>query len=269
MSLASESLLATLWSRRDLALQLAKRDVIGRYRGSFFGMAWSLFNPLLMLVVYTLFFTQVFQARWGAQAGGKAVFATALFVGLIVHGIVAESASKSAAVLTSNPNFVKKIVFPLEVLPWVTVLAAIFHGLLSVLILLAGVVVLGDGLHWSIFLWPLMLLPIALLSAGMAWLLSGAAVYFRDVGQIVGVLVTVLLFTSPVFFPVDMLPPTFARIIAINPLTFPIEQSRELLLWGGAMDWIRYGRYTAFVLAFAWISHALFNRAKRGFADVL
>lgn len=269
MSGGGESLLATLWSRRDLAIQLAKRDVIGRYRGSLFGMAWSLFNPLLMLAVYTLFFTQVFQARWGAQAGGKAVFATALFVGLIVHGIVAESASRSAAVLTSNPNFVKKIVFPLEVLPWVTVLAAIFHGLLSVLVLLASVVVFSGGLRWSVCVWPLMLLPIALLCAGMAWLLAAAAVYFRDVSQIVGVLITVLLFTSPVFFPVEGLSPGFARIIALNPLTYLIEQSRELLLWGGAMDWIRYSRYTALVLAFAWIAHALFGRAKRGFADVL
>lgn len=262
-------MLRSMLSRNALSMQLARRDVIGRYRGSILGLAWSFFNPLLMLAVYTAFFTDIFQARWGTQGGGKGVYATALFVGLIVHGVLAESAVKSAGVLTSNPNFVKKIVFPVEVLPWVSVLSALFHGLLSVAVLLIVSLFLNDGIPATALLWPLMLLPISLLCVGIGWVLSAGAVYFRDVGQVVGVLVTVLLFTSPVFFPAEGLPNGFQELIAMNPLTFPIEQSRDLLLWGKGMDWLRYLRYSAISAGFAWCCLALFQRAKRGFADVL
>ena len=269
MTSQSKTSLRTLKAHQSLAYQLARREVVGRYRGSVFGLAWSFFNPLLMLVVYTTFFTQVFQARWGAQGEGKGVFATALFVGLIVHGMLAESASKGAASLVGNPNFVKKIVFPIAVLPWSTVLAAMFHGVLSVLVLLVGALAIGQGIPWTVLLWPLMLVPIALLCAGLGWLLSAGAVYFRDVGQLVAVLVTVLLFTSPVFFPADTLPAGFRTLVAWNPLTFPIEQSRALLLWGGPMDWLHFLRYTACVALFAGAALWLFRRAQRGFADVL
>lgn len=263
------SSLRTIKARQVLAWQLARREVVGRYKGSVFGLAWSFFNPLLMLVVYTTFFTQVFQARWGSQGEGKGTFATALFVGLIVHGIVAEAASKSAASLVANPNFVKKIVFPLEALPWSTVLAALFHGVLSVLVLLTGSLLASHSLPWTFILWPLMLLPIALLCAGLGWLLSASAVYFRDVGQMVGILVTVLLFTSPVFFPLEGLPQPFRTFVGWNPLTFPIEQSRALLLWGAPLDLLHYVRYTACAGIFAAFSLWLFRRAQRGFADVL
>lgn len=256
-------------AHQALSWQLARREVVGRYRGSVFGLAWSFLNPLLMLVIYTTFFTQVFQARWGAHGEGKGVFATALFVGLIVHGIVAEAASKSAASLVGNPNFVKKIVFPIQVLPWSSVLAAIVHGVLSVAVLLIGSLVMSHSLPWTILLWPLMLLPIALLCAGLAWLLSASAVYFRDVGQMVGLLVTVLLFTSPVFFPLEGLGPSFRTMVEWNPLTYPIEQSRALLLWGGPLDGWHYLRYTACAGLFAGTALWLFRRAQQGFADVL
>lgn len=261
--------LRTFKANQSLSWQLARREVVGRYRGSVFGLAWSFFNPLLMLVVYTTFFTQVFQARWGAHGESKGVYATALFIGLIVHGILAEAASKSAASLIGNPNFVKKIVFPIAVLPWSTVLAALFHGALSVIVLLVGSFAISHTLPWTIVMWPLMLLPIALLCAGLAWVLSASAVYFRDVGQIVGVLVTVLLFTSPTFFPVEGLAPPFRTLVEWNPLTYPIEQSRALLLWGGAMDWLHYLRYTSFAALFAAVALWLFRRAQSGFADVL
>lgn len=267
--MARSSMITTIRSHGGLAFELAKRDVFTRYRGSVLGLAWSFFNPLLMLVVYTLFFTEVFQARWGQQAIGKGTFASALFVGLIVHGVLAESATKSVASIIGNPNFVKKILFPVEVLPWVTVLAATFHALLSVLVLLAVVIVVNGAIPVTALLWPLMLPPIMLLCAGFGWLLAAGAVYFRDVSQVVGVLVTVLLFTSPVFFPVEGLPAGFARIIALNPLSYPIEQSRDLLLWGTGMDWAHYARYTLITTTFAWVSHALFMRVKPGFADVL
>lgn len=266
--MARNSMITTIWSHGGLAFELAKRDVFTRYRGSVLGLAWSFFNPLLMLVVYTLFFTEVFQARWGQQDIGKGAFASALFVGLIVYGILAESATKSVGSIVGNPNFVKKILFPVEVLPWVTVLAATFHALLSVLVLLV-VVVMNGTVNATVLLWPLMLMPIMMLCVGVGWLLAAGAVYFRDVSQVVGVLVTVLLFTSPVFFPAEGLPAGFARIISFNPLSYPIEQSRDLLLWGLGMDWGHYVRYTALAAAFAWVSHALFMRVKPGFADVL
>ena len=263
-------MLKSLWAHRGLSKELAKREVLGRYRGSTLGLAWSFLTPLVLLVVYTLFFTEVFQARWGSRVdGGKLDFASAAFVGLIVHGFFSESAVRGAGVLLSNPNFVKKIVFPLDVLPWVSVLASLFHALVSVAVLLVVLLVLGTGFSATAWLWPLMLLPMLLAATGTAWLLSSLAVYFRDVGQVVGFLATVFLFTSPVFFAIDTLPDTFRTIVAFNPLTYLMEQSRELLLWGGGMDWSRYARYTLIALAFAWLCHAFFQRSKRGFADVI
>lgn len=263
-------MLKSLWSYRGLSRELAKREVLGRYRGSMLGLAWSFLTPLLLLVVYTLFFTEVFQARWGARGdGGKLAFASAAFAGLIVHGFFAESAVRGAGVLVANPNFVKKIVFPLDVLPWVSVLASLFHALVSVLVLLVVRLALGEGIPATAALWPLMLLPMLLAATGTAWLLSTLSVYFRDVGQVVGFIATVFLFTSPVFFATDSLPASFASIVEANPLTYLIEQSRELLLWGAGMDWWRYLRYTLVALTYAWLAHAFFERSKRGFADVL
>lgn len=262
-------MLKSLWTYRGLSRELAKREVLGRYRGSVLGLAWSFLTPLLLLGVYTLFFTEVFQARWGVREGGKLAFASAAFVGLIVHGFFAESAVRGAGVLVANPNFVKKVVFPLDILPWVNVLASLFHALVSVLVLLIVMLAMGEGISSTLALWPLLLVPMLLAAAGTAWLLATLSVYFRDVGQVVGFLATIFLFTSPVFFPAEGLPPTFAAIVAANPLTYLIEQSRELLLWGGAMDWLRYLRYTAVAGIYAWLCHAFFQRTKRGFADVL
>lgn len=262
-------MLKSLWAYRGLSRELAKREVVGRYKGSVLGLAWSFLTPLLLLLVYTLFFTEVFAARWGQQGSGKLAFASAAFVGLIVHGFFAESAVRGAGSLIANPNFVKKVVFPLDILPWVNVLASLFHALVSVAVLVVVLLAQGSGISPTIWLWPLLLVPMLLAAGGTAWLLATLSVYFRDVGQVVGFLATVFLFTSPVFFATDHLPPTFGAIVAANPLTFLIEQSRDLLLAGDGMQWVRYLRYTALATIYAIACHAFFERSKRGFADVL
>lgn len=252
-----------------LAFELARRDVVGRYKGSLFGMLWAVLQPLVMLGVYTIFFTQVFKAKWGGDDTGTGTYAIALFVGIVVHGVVAESMSRGSACILSNPGYVKKIVFPIQVLPWSIVLGAMFNALIGILITVVMWALLGHGVSSGIWMWLFLLVPIALVSASVAFLAAALNVYFRDVGQIIGLLITALLFTSPVFFRADQVQGKLRVFLNLNPLTYLIEESRNLLLFDGALSVGRYAAFcllaTIFMLAVKWF----FSRISSGFADVL
>jgi lipopolysaccharide transport system permease protein len=264
------TLLRSTRRHASMIFQLSRREVIGRYRGSMFGLAWSFFNPLLLLAVYGFFFTVVFPSRWGQpgmdEDGG---FVTALFVGLIIHGLFAECLQRAPRLVTENPSYVKKIIFPLEILPWVSVYAALFHALTSVAILLGLLLVLDGTLHWTIVLLPLVLLPLALFAMAASWVLASLGVYIKDVAQMVGVLSTALMFTSPVFFPLSRLPASWQPYLKLNPLTLPIEQARDVLLWGRVPDFTALGLYAIVALLLAWLGFAWFQKTRRGFIDVL
>jgi lipopolysaccharide transport system permease protein len=259
----------SLWQYRALILQMAKREVIGRYRGSVMGLLWSFFNPVLMLAVYTFVFSVVFQARWGEGTGSKTEFAIILFAGLIVYSLFAECLNRAPGLILSNVNFVKKVVFPLEILPWVALGASLFHTAISIGVLLIFYVLVNLDFNWTAIFLPLVLLPLAILTMGLSWFLASIGVYLRDVGQTIGIVTTVMLFLSPIFYPVAALPEEYRLLLQLNPLSFIIEQARDVLVWGKPPDWMGLSVYLVCAIMVAWLGLSWFQKTRRGFADVL
>jgi len=265
-----KALLQSLWRNRQLIMQMSRREVIGRYKGSMIGLAWSFFNPVLMLAVYTFVFSVVFNARWGTGAeDNRALFALVLFVGMIVHGLFSEVLNRAPTLILSNINYVKKVVFPLEILPVISMAAALFHSMVSLSVLLMAFVIFNGYLHWTAVLMPLVLLPFVILTLGFAWVLASIGVFLRDVGQVIGMVTTVMLFLAPVFYPVTAVPESFRPFIMANPLTFIIEQAREVVIFGHLPNWTGLGIYTIAATIVGWAGYALFQKTRKGFADVL
>lgn len=261
----------SLWHNRQLISQMTKREVIGRYKGSTMGLAWSFFNPVFMLVVYTFVFSEIFKSRWGGVGGdeSKTQFAVLLFVGMIVFSLFSEVLNRAPVLILSNINYVKKVVFPLEILPVIAMGAALFHSLISIGVLLAAFMLFNGFLHWTAIFAPLVFLPLVFLALGLSWMLASLGVFLRDVGQTIGIVTSVLMFLSPVFYPVSAVPERFRPFIMANPLTFIIEQAREVLIWGHTPDWPGLGAYTLAAIAVAWAGYAWFQKTRKGFADVL
>jgi lipopolysaccharide transport system permease protein len=263
------ALFASLWDNRELIVQLTQREVMSRYRGSVLGLAWSFFNPLLMLAVYTFVFSVVFKARWGVGEESTADFAIVLFVGLIIHGLFAECLNRAPGLILANVNYVKKVVFPLEILPWVAASSALFHSAVSIVVLLAVLLVFQHALAWTIVFLPIVLVPLLFVTMGLAWFLSSIGVYVRDIGQTIGIFTMVLLFLSPVFYPADALPENYRLLLFLNPLTSVIGDARRVLIWGQAPDWAGLMLYAAASFGVAWLGFWWFQRTRRGFADVV
>ncbi|WP_027364696.1 ABC transporter permease [Desulfotruncus alcoholivorax] len=264
------AMFASLWRNRQLIRQMTRRDVVGRYRGSIMGLAWSFFNPVLMLFVYTFVFSVVFKARWGV--GGeenKADFAIILFVGMIVHGLFAECINRAPGLILSNVNYVKKVVFPLEILPWVALGSALFNCFVSTAVLLLAQFAINHIFSWTSMIFPLVLLPLIFAGMGFTWFLAALGVYVRDVGQVTGIFTTVLLFLSPVFYPVSALPKEYRGLLQLNPLTLIIEESRKVLVFGKLPDWSALGIAVLAGLTIAAAGFWWFQKTRKGFADVL
>lgn len=262
-------MVASLWRNRSLIHASAKREVLGRYRGSALGLLWSFFNPLFMLAVYTFVFSEVFKARWGQGSDSKTEFALVLFAGLIVFNLFAECINRAPGLILSNPNYVKKVVFPLEILPFVGLLSAFYHTLISVGVWLAAYLVLFGVPHATVLLLPLIMLPFALFIIGLSWALASLGVFLRDVSQIIGVVTSVLMFMSPIFYPVSALPENYRHILYLNPLTPVIEMTRDVLYWGKLPDFTLLGIYWLAASVIAWLGFAWFQKTRKGFADVL
>ncbi len=264
------NLFSSLWHNRSLIWTMTKRDVIGRYRGSIMGLAWSFFNPILMLAVYTFVFSVVFKARWGVGGEeGKISFAIILFVGMMIHGLFAECVNRAPGLILSNVNYVKKVVFPLEVLPWVAMGTALFHLLISLLVLLTVFFALNLYLPWTTVFFPLIILPLLFATMGFAWFLAAASVFIRDLEQTTGIITTVMLFLAPVFYPISALPGKYQTLILLNPLTFIIEEARKVLIFGQLPYWTGLATYSVVSVVIAWAGFWWFQKTRKGFADVL
>lgn len=259
----------SLWANRQLIARMGQREIIGRYKGSAMGLAWSFITPLFMLAIYTFVFSVVFQARWGTSEESKTQFAVVLFAGLIVHTLFSDVINRAPQLVLGNVNYVKKVVFPLEILPVVQLLSATFHALVSVAVLIAAQLVFQGSLPITALLLPVVLLPFLLLTLGLAWWLASLGVFVRDVGQTISLVTSVMLFMSPVFFPVQSLPPALQPWMHLNPLTFVIEQVREVVVWGRLPDWQGLAVYSIASIATAWLGFAWFQKTRKGFADVL
>lgn len=260
----------SIWRNRQLIVNMTRREVMGRYKGSVAGLAWSFFNPVFMLTVYTFVFSVVFKARWGiGGVESKSQFAVVLFVGMIVHGLFAELLNRAPGLILSNVNYVKKVVFPLEILPVISLGVALFHSMISLGVLLLAFVIFNGYLHWTAVLVPIVLLPLVILSLGFAWMLASLGVFLRDVGQIVGLVTTVMMFLAPVFYPITALPEQFRPWLMANPLTFIIEQAREVVIWGRMPNWLGLGVFALIATTVTWLGYAWFQKTRKGFADVL
>jgi lipopolysaccharide transport system permease protein len=264
-----KEMVASLWRNRELITASAKREVVGRYKGSVLGLLWSFFTPVLMLAVYTFVFSVIFNARWSSNSDSRTEFALVLFAGLIVFNLFSECVSRAPSLIIANPNYVKKILFPLEILPFVALLSALYHALISLAVWLLAYVALFGAPRPTVFLLPLVIIPFSAFLMGICWALASLGVYLRDVTQFIGVLVTILMFMSPIFYPASALPDKYRDLLYFNPLTAIIEITRDLLYWGAAPEfWILA---ISWVLAslIAWFGFAWFQKTRRGFADVL
>lgn len=269
-STSPATLCKSLWQHRQLILQMTQREVLGRYKGSFMGLAWSFVNPFLMLATYTFVFSVVLKAKWsGGEELSNAGFAVVVFVGMIVHALVAETLNSAPNLILSNANFVKKIIFPLETLPVIALGAALFHLLVSFAVLVLAFFLLNGTVHWTIVFMPVVIAPLILVALGFAWALASLGVFLRDVGQTVGICTTALLFLSPVFYPVAAVPDAIKPWMMLNPLTFIIEQARMVIIWGLAPNWIALLIYFFIAIVVAWVGFAWFQKTRKGFADVL
>lgn len=272
-SVSLSSMVRSLTRNQTLIARMTSREVLARYRGSVIGLAWSFFNPVLLLLVYTFVFSVIFQARWGGSrfedGGNNGIFAVMIFAGMIVHALFSECFIRSPILITSNANYVKRVIFPLEVLPWATMWTAVFHTLVSVLVLLIGMLFVTGTMPWTLVLFPLVLVPLMALTMGFSWFFSAAGVYFRDLAQVSGFLSTLLLFLSPVFYPLSAIPEDYRSMFYLNPLTYFIEVTRELLVYGEVPSLRVLTVVYLLCFGIAWLGFAWFQKTRRGFADVL
>lgn len=264
------TMIAAIFKHKNLIHQMAKREILGRYKGSALGLLWSVITPMVMLVIYTFLFSVVFKAKW--NTGGdesKYEFAIILFAGLLTHTFLAEVLNKSPGLITGNVNYVKKVVFPLEILPVINVLCSIFNTIISIVVLLVAILLIKHDIPWTAIQLPLVLFPLMILATGLSWFLASLGVYIRDVGQSIAILTTILSFLSPIFYPVTAVPAILRPWLLLNPLTFIIEQVRNVMIWGVSANFTGLLIYTFCASLVAWLGFMWFQKTRKGFADVL
>jgi lipopolysaccharide transport system permease protein len=260
----------SVYRHRYLLGQLIRREVVGRYRGSVLGLAWSFLNPLLLLTAYTFVFGLVFKSSWNAgEKGSMAEFAMIVFCGMIPFNLVSETLARSPSLMPANASYVKKVVFPLEILPLSIMGAALVHALISMLILVVGVAIVTGKLSAMVLLYPVMLLPALLLTAGLSWLLASLGVFLRDLQQLVALLLQLLMFLSPIFYPASRLPTALRTIAQLNPMTQVLENGRSVMVFQQMPDWASWGAWMAIGTLVAFAGLAWFNKTRSAFADVL
>lgn len=246
--------------------QLVKRDVLLRYRGAYFGLLWVFLNPLLMLGIFVFVFGYIFQARWPAQYS-ELPFTINLYCGLIAFSIFGEAVSRSPGAVRGQPNYVKKVIFPIEILPVVPLGAALVQGAFNFLILVAALLWTG---HFSaqVILYPLLLLPLLLFALGASWFLAAWGVFIKDMAQIVPLFVQMLFFLSPVLYTASMVPEPVRPLYEYNPLGAVIEACRASVS-GSTIEWVSWGSALIVGIIAALLGRVFFQHSRDEFADVL
>lgn len=262
--------MATLWLHRSLIRQFLWREIRNRYQGSRFSMCWSLANPVLMLLIYTFVFSFVLKVRWGLSLQETPLeFALTLYCGLLVFHMFSESIGRAPGLIVSHPNYVKKVVFPLEVLPVTAVANAVVSSLLGLVIVWLASACLVRPPGWQALLLPLFLLPYLGLLLGLSWFLAALGCFLRDLGPTIGVITQLLIFATPVFYPLSAVPAEWRVFLQLNPLAIFVENSRRLLLWNLEPTWLSWAAASLLSLAVMQAGYMCFMRSKRAFADVV
>jgi lipopolysaccharide transport system permease protein len=259
-----------LYRQRGLIYQFTRRDVLGRYRGTYLGIFLSLLRPLFMLFVFTGVFGYIFGGSFGHRPNESRMdFALTLFCGLVPFNFAMECVSRAPTLVLSNPNYVTKVVFPLEILAISVVGAGLIHMAISLIPLFLGMLLVHGSIPLTVVYLPLILVPLVLLSLGVTWFLASLGVFIRDVDSIMPVVVMVLMYFSAIFYPISKVPPIILPFVQFNPMAVIVDQTRNVIMWGIPLDWVQY---TATLLVSAVVmvgGYAFFMRTKRGFADVM
>jgi lipopolysaccharide transport system permease protein len=258
-----------LSAQRALIRRFAWRDAVLRYKGSYLGILWSFLVPLMMLAIYTLVFGIIFQSRWGGTGGSRADFVLDLFCGLIIFNVFAECVQRAPGLILANPNYVKRVVFPLEILPVAALGSGLINAAFGLVILIPAGIVIHHGVSSTIWMFPLVLIPLCSLTAGFAWGLASLGVFVRDLAQPVMLVTQALFFLSGIFFPLAAVPPWLRPFMLLNPLTTILDCSRRTLLWGMPPLWNWWAAVTVGSIVVMFAGYYAFMRSKKAFADVM
>jgi len=257
----------SFWNNRRLVNQMARREIAQRYRGSVMGFLWVIINPILLLAVYTFVFGVIFK---GNRSGGIADFALFLFAGIIVFQLFSQSVNRATGIVLSNKNYVKKVVFPLETLPWITLGVNLFHMIVSMGVLIIFYFAVNHSINWTVLFVPVLILPLLLVTVGFSWFLASLGTYIRDTAHVVTILTIITMYMTPIFYPITAVPEALRPIyIYFNPLTFIVMQVRDVVLYGKMPNWPYYAVYFAASFIIAWLGLAWFQMTRGGFSDVL
>lgn len=259
----------TLVVNKSLVNSLAKRDISSKYKGSFIGLLWSFINPVLMMVIYTFVFSVVFKIRWSTGSDSKGEFALALFIGLIFFGLFSECINRAPYSIVTNVNYVKKVVFPVETLPLVSLLTASFQMIINLVVWLLFYVIIVGFPTWHILWLPIIVVPFLMMVLGISWFLSSLGVYLKDISQVIGVVTMILMYLSPIFYPTSMLPDAYQIFTQLSPLTYVIEQARDCMMLGKNIAWLSWGIYTSVSFIIMLLGYGWFMFTRKGFSDVI
>lgn len=260
---------ACLTRSAGLVGALTRQRIVLRYRGSVLGVAWSILSPALTLAIFTFVFGVMMRPRWSPGTTDTTEFALLLYLGLCVFWFVSECVSEAPDLIANHAPYVKKVVFPLEILPWVSVANALFHTAIRLVVFVVASLILRTGTPWTLVLVPLVFVPLCLSTLAVCWLLAASGVFLRDLGEMVALILTALLFLSPVFYPLESVPESFRFLLLANPITLPIAELRDLAYWGRIPDPKAWLAVVGASYLLAWLAHAGFERARGAFADVV
>jgi lipopolysaccharide transport system permease protein len=263
------NLMGNLFTHKHLIFALTKREIEARFRGSFLGLFWLIIFPILMLSVYSFVFGVIFKARWGIDGGDDQEYALILFIGLIIFNIFAECIGRAPVLVTSNVSYVKKVIFPLEILPWTILISALLQAAVSIVVWFAAHLILFGLPPITGLLLPFLLVPYVLFVMGLSWLLASIGVFFRDLSQMIAITVTILLFMSPIFYPISVVPEAFRPIYMLNPITYAVAMARDVLFFGDLPEPMTFGMYFFASVLVAMLGFYWFQHTRKGFADVL
>ncbi|MEG2803316.1 ABC transporter permease [Stenotrophomonas sp.] len=256
--------------RLELMLSLTGRDIQKKYKDSMLGALWGVLVPLIMLAIYTVIFSTIFSAKWkGIEVHTKVDYAVLLFIGLIVYNFFAESITRAPTAVLSNPNLVKKVVFPLEVLPPVVVLSSLYNAGVATIALGAFLAFSSFGFHWQMILLPVLVVPLFLLTMGVTYLFASLGVFFRDVDQLAGLMARILQYLTPVLYPSIIFPDAIGKWMRLSPLAVYVEQIRALIVSGTLPEWGSYAWAVACSVLIFFFGYWWFQRTRRAFADVV
>ncbi|MGZ9225168.1 MAG: ABC transporter permease [Anaerolineales bacterium] len=265
-------MIRSFYKHRELIWNLTRRELTSTYQSSFLGALWPVILPLMMLLIYTFVFSVVFQAKWSTSTGQETPpgeFALVLFAGLTPFNFFSAVVLRAPGLILAVPNYVKKVVFPLEILPVVIVGAAFITSLINVGLILIGSLIVYHSLPLTTFLLPLAYIPLILITLGLGWFLSSLGVFVRDVGQAINIVVQVLLFVTPIFYSASQVPGALKFLVILNPLSPIIESFRRILIWNEFIDWGAWGIATLISALVAILGFAWFITTKRAFSDVM